>query len=175
MPTTNTRRTIELGLLIASAIPTTLLYALYLMNAHVELSVFSLGVPLGLFVAFAICHIATRIYAPAADPAILPLVFLLSGIGIAFVTRLAPNLAMGQVVWLFVATGALVLTLMFVPSIEELENYKFTIGALGVILLLVPMIFGTERGGSKLWLSLGALSFQPGELSKILLVLFLSL
>ena len=175
MPTTNTRRTIELGLLIASAIPTTLLYALYLMNAHVELSVFSLGVPLGLFVAFAICHIATRIYAPAADPAILPLVFLLSGIGIAFVTRLAPNLAMGQVVWLFVATGALVLTLMFIPSIEELENYKFTIGALGVILLLVPMIFGTERGGSKLWLSLGALSFQPGELSKILLVLFLSL
>ena len=42
------------------------------------------------------------------------------------------------------------------------------------LLLLLPMLIGTERGGSKLWLSLGPFSFQPGEIAKILIVLFLA-
>ena len=170
----NTRRTMELGLLIAAAIPTTLLYALYIMNAHVELSVFSLSVPLGLFAAFAVSHLAVRIYAPGADPVILPIVFFLSGTGITFVTRLSPELAISQVLWLFLGVVALVVTLAVVPGIEKLSSYKFTLGAAGVMCLLIPMLIGTERGGSKLWLSFGAFSFQPGELAKVLIVLFLS-
>ncbi|MCI6548856.1 MAG: FtsW/RodA/SpoVE family cell cycle protein, partial [Coriobacteriaceae bacterium] len=42
------------------------------------------------------------------------------------------------------------------------------------ILLVLPMIIGTEKNGSKLWLAFGGLSFQPGELAKILIVLFLA-
>lgn len=170
----NNRRTLELGLLCASAIPTTLLYILYLLNAHSDVSIATLAVPLGLFIAFAVCHIATRIYAPAADPAILPIVFTLSSIGIAFVTRLAPTQAFNQVLWLFVSVGALVCTLIFVPSIESLAAYKYSIGAAGIVLLLIPMLIGTELGGSKLWLTFGGFSFQPGEIAKIFIVLFLA-
>lgn len=172
--TTNSRRSTELLLLIFAAIPVTLLYAMYLVNAHVELSLSSLSVPLGLFASFAVAHIAVRRFAPGADSAILPLVFLLSGIGIAFVTRLAPGLAMSQVAWLFLSVAAMIVVLAATPSIEALAQYKYTMGVAGVVLLLLPILIGTERGGSKLWIVFGPFSFQPGEIAKILIVCFLA-
>lgn len=99
---------------------------------------------------------------------------MLSGIGITFVTRLAPTLAMNQVTWLFLSVAAMVVTLFVVRNLDELADYKFTIGIIGVALILLPMVFGTEQGGSKLWLRLGSFSFQPGELAKIAIVLFLA-
>lgn len=170
----NTRRNTELALTISAAIPVFALYAMYLANMAVPLSFSSLAVPIGLTASFAVAHVATRKFAPGADPAILPIVFLLSGIGIAFVTRLAPDLAVGQVAWLFVSVAAMICTLVFVPSIDKLAEYKFTMGIAGVVLLLLPMLIGTERGGSKLWLTFGPFSFQPGEIAKILVVLFLA-
>lgn len=171
---TNTRRNTELLLLILGAIPVVLLYALYVVNMQVDLSFGSLAVPLGLFGAFAIAHAAIRRLAPGADAAVLPIVFVLSGIGIAFVTRLAPGLAVGQLIWLFISVGAMVATLFFVRSIDALAEYKYTIGITGVALLLLPMVIGTELGGSKLWIIIGPFSFQPGELAKILIVIFLA-
>ncbi|MDI9589822.1 MAG: FtsW/RodA/SpoVE family cell cycle protein [Acidobacteriota bacterium] len=170
----NTRRGTELWLLLLAALPVMLLYAMYVTNMHVELSVSSLAVPIGLFGAFAVAHMAIRRLAPGADPAILPAVFLLSGMGIAFVTRLAPSLAVNQVIWLFVSVGAMIATLALVPSLDELAEYKYTLGVAGVALLLLPMLFGTEIGGSKLWLRLGPFTFQPGELAKICITLFLA-
>ena len=170
----NTRRNTELLLLCLGAIPVLLLYALYVVNMQVSLSLSSLAVPLGLFAAFAVAHIAVRHFAPGADPAILPITFVLAGIGITFVTRLAPSLAFNQVVWLFVGIGVMVVTLIAVPSIDTLCEYKYTIGVIGVVLLVLPMIIGTELGGSKIWLSIGPFSFQPGEIAKICLVLFLA-
>ena len=170
----NTRRNTELILLLFAALPVTLLYAMYVVNMHVELSLASLAVPLGLFAAFTIAHLAIRRLAPGADPAILPVVFLLAGIGIAFVTRLAPDLAVNQVIWLFLSVGALIATLVFVPSLDDLADYKYTLGAAGVFLLLLPMVFGVDIGGSKLWLRLGPFTFQPGELAKICITLFLA-
>ena len=168
------RRATELLLLIAGAMPVLLLYSMYVMNTGAQLSLETLSVPIGLIVAFVAAHIAIRLLAPGADPAILPLVFILSGIGITFVTRLAPEDAMGQVVWLFVSVAAMVATLILIPNLDRLADYKFTLGLTGVALLLMPAIFGTEIYGSKLWIRIGGFSFQPGEIAKILIVLFLA-
>ena len=168
------RRTTELLLLIAAAIPVTLIYAMYVMNTGTELTASSLSIPIGLFAAFAVAHIAVRKLAPGADPVILPIVFLLSGIGITFVQRLAPDAATGQVVWLFLSVIAMILVLFFVKSIDDLAQYKFTFGIAGVVLLLLPMVIGTEHYGSKLWIEFGGFSFQPGEIAKVLLVIFLA-
>ena len=168
------RRATELLLLIAGAVPVLLLYSMYVMNTGAQLSLETLSVPIGLIVAFVAAHIAIRLLAPGADPAILPLVFILSGIGITFVTRLAPEDAMGQVVWLFVSVAAMVATLILIPNLDRLADYKFTLGLTGVGLLLMPAIFGTEIYGSKLWIRIGGFSFQPGEIAKILIVLFLA-
>ena len=90
--TINTRRNAELGLLVLAAIPVVLLWAMYVIDTQATITLSSLAIPIGLFVAFAIAHLAVRKFAPAADPALLPITFLLSGVGIAFVTRLAPSL-----------------------------------------------------------------------------------
>lgn len=168
------RRTTELLLLCAGAIPVLLLYSMYVINTGAQLSLETLGVPIGLIVAFIAAHIGVRILAPGADPAILPIVFVLSGIGVTFVTRLAPEDAMGQVIWLFVSVAAMVGILAIVPNLDRLAEYKFTLGIAGVALLLLPALIGTEIYGSKLWIRIGGFSFQPGEIAKVLIVLFLA-
>jgi peptidoglycan glycosyltransferase len=90
------------------------------------------------------------------------------------VTRLTPDLAANQVMWLFVSIAAMVAVLWFVRDLDWLANYKFTIGLAGLILLVLPMLIGREENGSKLWLTFGGFSFQPGEIAKILIVLFLA-
>ena len=168
------RRGSELLLLLLGTIPVVLIYAMYVANTRVELTLETLSVPLGLAGAFIIAHISVRLLAPDADPAILPIVFVLSGIGIAFVTRLAPDLAVRQVIWLFLGVACMVVTLVIVRNLDALARYKYTLGILGVVLLVIPMIIGTEQNGSKLWLIIGGFSFQPGELAKICIVLFLA-
>lgn len=168
------RRTTELLLLIAAAFPVTLLYALYVVNAGTVLSFQTLAVPLGLFAAFAAAHIGVRLFAPGADPALLPIVFALSGIGITFVTRLEPSASMGQIVYLFLGVALMVGTLAVVKNLEVVKRYKYVLGAAGIALLVLPMLIGTEIYGSKLWIKIGSFQFQPGEFAKVFIVLFLA-
>ncbi len=118
---------------------------------------------------------------PEADPAILPISFALSGIGIAFITRVAPfsdspNMAINQVVWLFLGVVLMIAVMAFLRNPDRLANYKYTLAIVGVILLLSPMIpgIGQEIYGSRIWLHVGGFSFQPGEIAKIIIVLFLA-
>ncbi len=170
----HSNRNVELLLLGAAALPVLLIYGMYVVNTGATLSVQTLAVPLGLLLGFVAAHFALRKLAPEADPAILPAVFMLSGIGITFVTRLASDDAVGQVVWLFVGIAAMVAVLFFVRDLDSLARYKYTMGAAGIVLLVLPMLIGTEINGSKLWLSIGGFSFQPGEIAKVLIVLFLA-
>lgn len=168
------RRTTELLLLIAAAFPVTLLYAMYVVTTGAALSFQTLAVPLGLFAAFAAAHIGVRIFAPGADPATLPVVFTLSGIGITFVTRLQPDASLGQVIFLFLGVALMVGTLAVVKNLEVIKRYKYVLGIAGIILLVLPMFIGTEIYGSKLWIKIGGFQFQPGEFAKVLIVLFLA-
>ena len=63
-----------------------------------------------------------------------------------------------------------------VRNIDRLSQYKYTFMVLGIILLLSPMIpgLGQEILGSRIWLKLGPFSFQPGEIAKICIVIFLA-
>lgn len=168
------RRNTELLLLIASAFPVILLYAMYVLTAGATISFETLAVPIGLFAAFAAAHIAVRILAPGADPAILPIVFVLSGIGITFVTRLAPDLAISQLIILFVSVALMVGTLALVKNLDVVMRYKYTFGVIGIILLMLPIFIGTTISGSKLWIRIAGFTIQPGEFAKVFIVLFLA-
>ncbi len=160
-----------------AAVPVLLVFfAMLLITNGAELSVASFSVPIGLAVAFFAAHVAERKFTPNADPAILPIAFVLSGIGITFVLRLAPDSAVKQVVWLFAAIVCMVLTLLFVSSLEKIGRYKYSCLLVGVVLLLAPMLpgIGQEYNGSRIWLSVAGMSFQPGEIAKICIVLFLA-
>jgi cell division protein FtsI/penicillin-binding protein 2/cell division protein FtsW (lipid II flippase) len=170
------RRTTELLLLLAATPPVLLVFALVSAHQVGEFALAALFVPAALLLAFLLAHLAVRRFAPNADPALLPITFVLAGVGLGIVTRLDAALAASQVTWLFVGVGALVGTLIAVPSLERLSRYKYTIGLAGIVLLMLPALpgIGREINGSRLWLHLGPLSLQPGELAKILIVLFLA-
>lgn len=171
-----TRRNIELALLCIAAPLAVLLFAMIALNQGEQLGWASLGVPVGIFACFVVAHLAIRKFAPGADPAILPISFALSSIGIAFVTRLAPDLAIRQVGWLFLGIVFMVLVIVFMRNMDKTANYKYTLMIIGLILLLSPLLpgIGNEIYGSRIWLSIGGFSFQPGEIAKIFIVLFLA-
>lgn len=171
-----TRRNIELALLCIAAPLAILLFAMIALNQGEELGWASIGVPVGIFASFIVSHLALRKFAPAADPAILPICFALSSIGIAFVTRLAPDLAIRQVGWLILGIIFMIAVIVFMKNMDKTANYKYTLMVIGLILLLSPLLpgIGNEIYGSRIWLSIGGFSFQPGEIAKIFIVLFLA-
>ncbi len=170
----SSRRNTELLLLLAATPPVLLVFALVDAQKAQAFETSSLFVPGALLVAFVLAHLAVRQFARNADPGLLPIAFVLSGIGMAVITRLDAKLASSQVVWLFVGVAALVATLVGVPSLERLARYKYTLMVSGLVLLLLPAVIGREVNGAKLWIRFGGFGFQPGELAKILVVLFLA-
>ena len=120
---------------------------------------------------------AVRWTAPRADPVLLPIAGMLGGLGLAMIYRLLPApFADAQAIWLLIGLAAFVLTLVLVRDDRRLDAYTYTIGLLGVILLLLPVVpgVGFEVNGARLWAHLGPLTFQPAEFGKILIVIFLA-
>lgn len=169
-----TRRDTELLLLLAAAPAVVLLFVLVHAAEGGAIGWADVTVPLGLLGCFAAAHLAARFLARGADPALLPLAFLLSGFGLAIITRLDSALATSQLMWVIGGIVALVITLAAVPSLERLGRYKYTIALAGIVLLVLPAIIGVEVNGAKLWLRFAGLSFQPAEVAKVLIVLFLA-
>ncbi|MCL2680678.1 MAG: FtsW/RodA/SpoVE family cell cycle protein, partial [Coriobacteriia bacterium] len=172
------RRNTELLLLLAAALPVMLLFALVGTQAGGDFSWEYLAVPASLLLSFAATHLLLRWRAPGADPVLLPVVFVLSGIGLAFVTRIVPDEVMTQVVLLFIAVLAMMIVLVALPKLERLADYKYTMFLGCVILQVLPFVPGIGRTyyGATRWVTIPGIgfSFQPGEVAQVLLVLFLA-
>jgi len=126
--------------------------------------------------AMLVCHFALVAAWPSADQLLLPLVAALSAVGLLMVTRLEPSLAWRQALWLVVGSVGLLGTLVVLPRVDWLARYKYTWAALGGLLVLTTFVFGVDPNGSgaRLWLGAGGVYFQPSEVFKVLLVIFLA-
>ena len=131
---------------------------------------FLVGV-LGLLV---LAHLAVRRLAPDADPILLPMAALLNGIGYVVIAGLDEQLARQQALWTAVGIGAFIATLVVVKRPRDLERYRYTFAVVGLGLLLLPLlpVIGETINGSRIWVSLGPVNFQPGEVAKVVLALF---
>ena len=65
-------------------------------------------------------------------------------------------------------------TLALVKNLDVVMRYKYTFGAIGIVLLMLPIFIGTTISGSKLWIRIAGFTIQPGEFAKIFIVLFLA-
>lgn len=117
-----------------------------------------------------------RRFAPAADPALFPTAGVLVGLGFAMIFRLSGGLATEQATWIVVGILAFAATLVVVRDHRMLDAYTYTIGLVGLVLLMLPMVPGIGRtiNGARLWVEIGPLGFQPAELGKVLIVIFLA-
>lgn len=127
-------------------------------------------------IGYLITHTIARRLAPRAEAAFFPSAALLTGIGFAMVYRLTPSKSSDQAWWLVVALVAFAVTLFAVRDHRRLDAFTYTIGLVAVGLLLLPIVpgLGKEINGSRVWVGLGPLSFQPAELGKVFMVVFLA-
>jgi cell division protein FtsW (lipid II flippase) len=136
-------------------------------------------VPWALLLAgiFAVAHVVTRLTVPYADPTLLPLTALLCAIGLTFVYRLDAEDGRKQLVWVAVGVAAYCLALVWLRyDYRILERYKYLFGISAIVLLMLPSVpgIGQRINGVRLWVEIGPLQFQPGEVAKIFLVIFLA-
>ncbi len=136
-------------------------------------SISYIAVFLGLYL---IAHIVTRVQLPYADPYLLPLAALLTGIGVTLIYRINPDQALRQGAWVAVGLVLFVAAIILMRDYRKLEGIKYTLGVAAVILLVLPAVPGIGRtiNGATLWVDLGPFVFQPGELAKVLIVVFLA-
>ncbi len=123
---------------------------------------------------FLVLHVVVRVFVPRADGLLLPLSAALTFVGLVMIERLEPRLALEQLVWIAVAAACFVLVVLLLRNYEVLAQYKYTLGVLALLLLASTMVLGKEVNGARLWLQIGPLHFQPSEIAKILLVIFLA-
>ncbi len=125
---------------------------------------------------FLVAHFACRLALPHADPFLLPIGGLLTAIGLTMIYRIEPSQAFRQGVWVVIGVAAFAVTVLFLRDHRTLDTYKYTLGIVAIGLLLLPALpfFGAEVNGARLWVNLRVVSFQPGELAKVLIVVFLA-
>lgn len=174
-PTRPNRRRTELGLIVLAVLLTGGLYALASLGKSGSLPA-NIGPFLGvIFLLLLVAHIGMRFLAPDADPILLPVAGLLNGIGYVFIARLdVKGQAAGQALWTAIGVAAFLVVLAVVRHARDLERYRYSVGLVGVGLLLLPLVphIGVDVNGARLFVHLGPLSFEPAEISKILLAIF---
>jgi cell division protein FtsW (lipid II flippase) len=129
---------------------------------------------LGLYL---IAHVIARMTVPNADPYLLPMAGLLTGIGLTEIYRIDQDDAFRQGLWIVIGLSAFAATLfLFYRDYRRLESYKYLLGLGAIALLVLPVVpfLGDTVNGARLWVSVGPLHFQPGEFAKILLIVFLA-
>jgi cell division protein FtsW (lipid II flippase) len=121
-------------------------------------------------------HFVIRARLPDADPFIFPLVALLAAFGVVMLYRLDEGLARDQANWFVLGLILFSLTIIFLRDYEALERYRYVIALVGIGLLILPRApgLGDQINGAYLGVDLGPLSFQPTELAKICIVVFLA-
>ena len=168
------RRNTELGLLILAVSLALGAYALVGLGKEERVPTGVAGYGALLAGGYLFAHLVVRRFAPDADPIFLPTAGLLAGLGFAVVYRLDPERAAAQASWLVFGLALFSLTLIAIRDHRQLDAYTYTIGLIGVLLLLLPLApgIGTEIRGARVWVKLGTLQFQPAEIAKVLIVVF---
>ena len=168
----------ELLALLPAALLVTAGFAAIFIQADNRLSTVSLTYG-GAFLALCLAgHVVIRRALPYADPYLFPLAAALASFGIVMIYRINPTLARQQAIWLVVGLVLFAATIVAYRGGRylALENYRYLIAIVGLGSMLLPRlpVIGGQVNGAYLAVHVGSLSFQPSELGKIAIVIFLA-
>ena len=131
-------------------------------------------------------HVLLVAFGHRGDQLILPAVGAMGAVGIVMLNRLPQDLAgtsalgveLGmaatQLLWFAVGIAAMLAIAVGLRDDGVLRHYKYSWAAIGILLLGATLLLGYEVNGARLWIDLGPVSVQPGELLKIVLVIFIA-
>ena len=184
-----TRRGVELVLLIVAVAIGVAAYVNIGITVQERIPASTGAYAAGLSVIALIAHLVLRYRAPYADPVLLPCVVLLNGLGLAMIHRIDLGLAAiartngvepkaptapQQMTWTAVGVVMFLAVILVIRDHRRLQALTYTSGLAGLVLLILPLVpgLGVEINGSRIWVSLFGMSFQPGEVAKLCLVVF---
>ncbi len=150
-----------------------------IVRLHAVIQTFEFEHWLGLAVwvlSFSFLHQQTTRKLPHRDPLLLPIVAMLTGIGLMTIWRLYPNLGLRQSTWLALATLVVFLGIQFPEYLEYLRRYKYLWLITGLVMTGLTVLLGINPSGTgpALWLKVFGVHFQPSEFLKLLLIVFLA-
>ena len=168
------RRNTELGLMVMVVLITSAAYVMASLGSDGLIPPNAIPFLVAVLVLLVVAHLAVRRLVPDADPVLLPTVALLNGLGYVVIAGLDRDLAAAQATWTAIGIGAFVATLWFVKRPRDLERYRYTFAVVGIGLLMLPLVPGIGKtiNGSRIWVGIGPINFQPGEVAKVVLAVF---
>ncbi|HEX2087946.1 MAG TPA: FtsW/RodA/SpoVE family cell cycle protein [Solirubrobacteraceae bacterium] len=121
-------------------------------------------------------HMIIRFTLPHADPYLFPLVAVLASFGLVMIYRIDEELAREQAQWFVVGLVVFAATIVWLRDYTVLERYRYTIALAGIALLVLPRVpgIGEQVNGAYLNVDVGPIRFQPAELAKIAIIVFLA-
>jgi cell division protein FtsW (lipid II flippase) len=167
----------ELAALLTVGVLTAMGFATVYIAQKSQISGGSLGYAVFFFGLYLVAHVVARLTVPLADPYLLPMAALLTAIGLTEIYRLGSGNAFRQGLWIVIGVASFSATLFWLHrDYRALERYKYVFGLTAIFLLFLPLApgIGETINGSRLWIHFGSLQFQPGELGKIALIVFLA-
>ncbi|AYO31591.1 FtsW/RodA/SpoVE family cell cycle protein [Biomaibacter acetigenes] len=108
------------------------------------------------------------------DPALFILACFITELGLIMLYRINPAVFLKQINWFALGVLAFILSSIVIKYWVKLQINPLYFFVITIILLVIPLVFGVEKGGSRSWIQLAGYSFQPSELAKITFVLFLA-
>jgi cell division protein FtsW (lipid II flippase) len=177
-----TRRNVELVLLLFAIVVAEAAYAIVGLTVQGTVPQDWWLVGGGFALMVLAVHLVLRWRARYADPVILPIAAVLNGLGLVMIHRLdlahhfnrSTSLATRQLAWSAIGIACAIAVIIYVRDHRSLARYTYTAMIVGFGLLLLPLLpgLGQDIRGARIWIALGPLSFQPGEIAKICLALF---
>jgi cell division protein FtsW (lipid II flippase) len=171
-----TARNRELLALVPASLLVTLGFAAVFIQRDELLSNVSLTYGAAFLALCLAGNLILRFTLPNADPYLFPLVATLASFGVVMIYRIDEDLAREQAQWFVVGLVVFAATIVLLRDYRVLERYRYTIALAGILLLLLPRlpVIGEPVNGAYLGVKVGPISFQPAELAKIAIVIFLA-
>lgn len=101
----------------------------------------------------------------------IPTAFLLT-LGLAVCYSCTPEEYLKQLFCIGAGLFCALILRMILSGLSTIYVLRYVAASFAIILLGINLIFGTEVYGSKNWLDLGVISFQPSEIVKVAYVFF---
>ena len=96
--------------------------------------------------------------------------FFLCTIGMSAIATVCPDEALKQLIAMVMGLIGFLIIGWALRDLERAKKMRYVAGVAGIAFLVVTLLFGVEYYGAKNWLSVGPLSLQPSELTKVCFV-----
>ncbi len=101
-------------------------------------------------------------------------VFFLMDIGLMMLYRLNTDLASRQLIWNTIGIIMMIIMPKVLSAMPRLDKFRKLYIICAFALLIATLVFGFASGGSKNWIDIGPVGFQPSEIIKVFFVFYLA-